>query len=248
LIVAPDQADETREQQRRAKVAASARDAAPLKQALIQAGVDPTDFGRFVNRVVPGVIEPSTFDPEAAAPVLLAWLPRITNWDVKGSIVAHLKTRAAKRIATPALIREFLYADNLDYKWRVGDTLQYVAHHSQFDELVELAADPSHGPARQMLVDMLWRVKTPRADQVLFDSLADPDVALAAQSALRRRIGNTQARAHIEPLLDHPAEYVRKAARTHLRRIDRYLDRTSARSTATGHNNDNAPGPGTSSS
>lgn len=231
-----------REQRRHAKVAAFARDAAPFKQALLQAGVDPTDFGRFVNRVVPGVIEPSTFDSDAATPVLLAWLPRITNRDVKGSIVAHLKTRAAKRIATPALIHEFLHSDNLGYKWQVGDTLQYVAHHSQFAELVELAADPSHGPARQMLVDMLWRVKTPRADQVLFDSLADPDVALAAQSALRRRLGNAQARPHIEPLLDHPAEYVRKAARIHLRRIDRYLARTSTRSTATGHNNDNGPG------
>jgi hypothetical protein len=48
-----------------------------LKADLEAHGVDPSDLGRFVNRVVPGIIEPSTFDAERATPVLLEWLPRL---------------------------------------------------------------------------------------------------------------------------------------------------------------------------
>jgi hypothetical protein len=45
-------------------------DAEPVKAALAAAGIDTTDFGRFVNRSAPGVIEPAHFDAEQAMPVL----------------------------------------------------------------------------------------------------------------------------------------------------------------------------------
>jgi hypothetical protein len=50
---------------------------------------------------------------------------------------------------------------------------------------------------------MLWRVKTARADEIIWSSLDDPGVARHAMSALRRRIGNGPARRHIEPLTGH---------------------------------------------
>lgn len=193
----------------------------PLRQALADAGIDPADFGRFVNCAVAGVIEPSRFDQDQAVPILLEWLPRIGNENVKESAVRHLKTRAARRIATPPLIREFTQGKDQSYKWAVADTLSYVADKNQYDDLAELAADPRHGSARQMLVGMLWRVKTPHAEEILLSSVDDPDVALHAMIALRRKLGNTAARPCIEPLTDHPDQRVRAAARDNLRKIDR---------------------------
>jgi hypothetical protein len=219
--------DRERDQRRRQRLTAYRRDVAPLIHAFSQAGIDPTDFGRFVNRVVPGVVKPSTFDETRAAPILLDWLPRIINEHVKESIVRHLRTKAVKGIATPTLITEFTNSSSWLYKWVVGDVLGYVATRTQFPELVALAADPRHGRGREMLVGMLWRVKTPEADATILAFLADPDVARAAMSALRRRLGNLEARPHVAPLAAHEHEHVRTAARNHLRTIDRLLARKS---------------------
>jgi HEAT repeat protein len=209
------------ELRRQVRLTSYQRDAAPLLGALADAGIDTADFGRFVNRPFPGVIEPSRFDRERAVPILLEWLPRIANENVKESAVRHLKATAARSIATQPLIGEFNGASDPAYKWAVAETLCYVADKSQYGELAELAADPRHGSARQMLVGMLWRVKTPRAAEILLSSVDDPDVALQAMSALRRKLGNTAARSHIEPLAGHPDQRVRAAARNHLRKIDR---------------------------
>ena len=200
------------------------RDVAPLNAALAAAGIDPTDLSRFVNRVVPGVIEPSNFDDAAAVPILLDWLPRVQNEHVKETIARRLKTSTAKRIATAALIEQFRTVQDPSVKWAIGETLQYVANRDQYDDLVDLAADPQHGQARGMLVDMLWRVKTDRADQAILDALDQPGVYRSAMSAARRRFGNETARRHIAPLIDHTDEGVRKAARDQLKRIDRASD------------------------
>jgi hypothetical protein len=69
-------------------------------------------------------------------PVLLAWLPRIGNEDVKESIVRHLKTKAAKGHATAALLSELTVSRNPGYKWVVGDTLSYVATKTQYADLL----------------------------------------------------------------------------------------------------------------
>jgi HEAT repeat protein len=70
---------------------------------------------------------------------------------------------------------------------------------------------------------MLWRIKTPAADQILVHGISDPDIALAAMSALRRRLGNDAARQHLLPLLHHSDQRVRSAASQQLRRIDKQL-------------------------
>jgi hypothetical protein len=90
-------------------------------------------------------------------------------------------------------------------------------------QFTNLAAEKSHGPGRQPLVGMLWRIKTPAADEILLNGISDPDIALAAMSALRRRFGNAAARSHIAPLLQHADQRVHTAARQQLRRIDKQL-------------------------
>jgi hypothetical protein len=82
------------ERNRRAAIAEFRTSFEPLRRDLMAAGIDPSDFGRFVGRVVPGLIEPSGFDEDRAVPLLLKWLPRVENKDVRECIVRHLDTRA----------------------------------------------------------------------------------------------------------------------------------------------------------
>ena len=214
------------ERERQARQLAYQQAAAPLIAALRDAGVDPTDFGRFVNRPVAGVLEPSHFDQVKALPVLIEWLPRIGNEDVKQSIVRHLKTRAARPVAAQPLLDEFHSAGDPYYKCAIGDTLAFICDKTHYDQIFELAADRSHSFGRAPLVDMLWRLKSNQAEELLTNSLDDPDVARFAMSALRRLIGNAQSRPLIEPLVHHPHEHIQQAAKDHLRRIDKSLSST----------------------
>lgn len=197
------------------------RDAQPVKAALVAAGVDTRDFGKFVNRPVPGVIDPVRFDAVRAMPVLLEWLPRISNERVREAMVRHLAVKTADSRTGDTLIEEYRRPGSATYKWTVADTLAFVCTSRHFAAITDLAADSSQGIARQPLIAMLWRVKTAAADQVLLDAVADPDTALAAMSALRRRLGNAGARQHIEPLLSHPDQRVRRAASQQLQRIEK---------------------------
>jgi hypothetical protein len=214
---------EERELARLAHQAAYRRDAKPVLAALAAAGIDTRDFGRFVNRPFPGIIDPAHFDAAAAVPVLLQWLPRVSNGTVKETMVRHLKVKAADGAIAAALIDEFRRPGSASYKWVVADTLAFTCDQRHFPALTELAADKNHRHGRAPLVAMLWRVKTGDADRVLLDGICDPDVALPAMSALRRRLGNTAARKHIAPLATDPDDRVRHAARQQLRRIDKKL-------------------------
>jgi hypothetical protein len=196
-----------------------------LRADLEAAGVDSTDFGRFVNRVTPGVVEASSFDAEPAIDVLIRWLPRAEDKHLRWSIVGHLKTTAARGIAGATLLDEFRRSDDEMLRWHIGDTLQTVATPEEYDDIVALAGDTSYGMSRQMLVDMLWRVKTDRSRQTLVRGIQDPDVALHAGSALRRLVGNDKAAALLEPLTDHENEQVARAARQNLNRARKALSR-----------------------
>lgn len=197
------------------------RDAGPVLAALADAGIDTRDFSRFVNRQAPGIIEPSHFDSEKAAPILLDWLPRVSNEKVRETIVRRLKVKTADSRVADALIEEFRRPGTAGYKWVVADTLAFTCSNQQFDVLTALAADHGNGYARGPLVAMLWRVKTEQADRVLQDAISDPDVALQAMAALRRRLGSEKARPLIAPLAGHNHERVAYAARLQLRRIDK---------------------------
>jgi hypothetical protein len=198
-------------------------DEAPVLAALAAGGIDTQDFGRFVNRPLPGVIDPAHFETARAAPILLDWLPRVSNESVRETMVRHLHIKTADGRVAGALIDEFRRPGSADYKWAVADSLAFSCDKRQFDTLTELAGDKSHGYGRAPLVGMLWRVKTEAADRTLLDSISDPDVAFTAMSALRRRLGSAAVREHIAPLLNHDDDRVRTAATQQLRRISKNL-------------------------
>lgn len=202
-------------------------DAELVKAALAAAGIDTSDFGRFVNRPVPGVIEPAHFDAARAMPILLEWLPRTGNEKLRETMVRHLAIKTKDGSAAEALVKAFRRPGSVNYKWVVADALAFACDKRHFDVITGLAADTRHTTARQPLVAMLWRIKTPAADKIVIDGIADPGITLAAMSALRRRFGNAAARQHLLPLLQHPDQRVRGAASQQLRRIDKQLTRST---------------------
>ncbi len=89
--------------------------AQPLLDALAGASVDPTDFGAFDWASF------STFDFGQAAPIIIEWLPRVLDMDVKYAMVRSLADqRAARGEGTRRLLAEFVRPEHAgvdSFKW-----------------------------------------------------------------------------------------------------------------------------------
>ncbi len=158
----------------------------------------------------------------AAVPILTKWLPLVLNWDAKESIVRALSVPFAKS-AAPVLIQEFRRApaEQMLFKWTIGNALSIVADDSAFEDVAGLVRDPRHGKAREMLAVALgnMRKNAAAAIEVLLGLLADEAVAGHAVIALGQlRAGSAQPA--IEALLrKNPRRWVRKEAEKALKRI-----------------------------
>jgi HEAT repeat protein len=158
-----------------------------LRAALRAAGVRDDDFGFFARDIPEAGIRAPRFDFQAAAPVLVDWLPRVKTTLVKERIVRSLTgQKAATPLALQPLVAEFRRADEDGLKWAIGNALATLADDSIADELVELVRDRRHGRSREMLMDALARTKDERALDALVELVDDDDVAGHAISALRR--------------------------------------------------------------
>jgi HEAT repeat protein len=158
-----------------------------LRAALRAAGIRDDDFGFFARDIPEAGIRAPRFDFEAAAPVLVDWLPRVKTALVKERIVRSLTSeKAATPLALEPLVAEFRRADDDWLKWAIGNALATLADDSIADELVELARDRRHGRSREMVMDALARTKDGRALDALVALVDDDDVAGHAISALRR--------------------------------------------------------------
>ncbi|HKY13012.1 MAG TPA: HEAT repeat domain-containing protein [Gaiellaceae bacterium] len=179
-----------------------------LRAALRAAGIRDDDFGFFARDIPEAGIRAPRFDFEAAAPVLVDWLPRVKTALVKERIVRSLTgEKTATPLALEPLVAEFRRADDHGLKWAIGNALATLADDSIADELVELARDRRHGRSREMLMDALARTKDERALDALVDLVDDDDVAGHAISALRR-LGPKSSLPYLErarPALEHQA-------------------------------------------
>lgn len=179
-----------------------------LRAALRAAGIRDDDFGFFARDIPEAGIRAPRFDFEAAAPVLVDWLPRVKTALVKERIVRSLTgEKTATPLALEPLVAEFRRADDHGLKWAIGNALATLADDSIADELVELARDRRHGRSREMLMDALARTKDERALDALVDLVDDDDLAGHAISALRR-LGPKSSLPYLErarPALEHQA-------------------------------------------
>jgi HEAT repeat protein len=153
-----------------------------LEVELAANGIDTTDLGIFSSVV------PTTFDYEAAAAILVRWLPRVRDPVEKEVIARSLAgVKRAPPEAARVLIDEFRRdeSDSWLQKWAYANTLAAIAGPEVADDLIELLQDRGHGRGREMLCDALKRTKDPRAPGVLVELIEDDDVAGHAISALR---------------------------------------------------------------
>jgi hypothetical protein len=212
---------------RHARIAEDATEFALVQRALDVAGLPSEDFGRFTSGRHPDIIRPAVFDYRRAVPVLLAVLPQVSSPNVKEAIVRSLSTAYARPIAAEPLLAEFRGVDDKRHpalKWAIGNALASVTTAKHVDVLLDLALDPKHGAGRAMIVERLGRIsRDARVIDALVQLIDDEQVALMAMAALQRRLGPAAAAARIQPLIDHPSERVRYAARQQLVRAERAL-------------------------
>ena len=156
-----------------------------------------------------------------AIPILLRWLPEISDLGVKESIVRALSVPWPKGVAAQPLINEFRGVPDhwTSIKWVIGSGLEVVADDSVFSEIVELVRDKRHGKAREMLAASLGKMKKRAAVDVLIELLADDEVVGHAIIALRK-LKADKARPAIERLQDHPEAWVRQEAKKALAKLD----------------------------
>jgi hypothetical protein len=159
-----------------------------------------------------------------AVPVLLRWLPQVTDRKLKGEIVRALSVPWARPVATGPMIEEFRRADasvdptGTGLRWTIGNALEVLADDSSFDELAELVRDRRYGKARQMVVLGLGRSKRPEAATVLIGLLDDPEVDGHAVKALGK-LRPPAARAALESKSDDKRAWVRREAKKALARL-----------------------------
>lgn len=197
--------------------------AAPLKAELARVGFPVEKLGSlFFN-----------FRPEHRVfiPILIKWLPRLDNREVKETIVRLLTDRMARPVAARPMIEEFKRTPStepwmLHYKTAIASGLAVVADDSVFDETVALLRDRDHGWSRGMLCIALGRMKHPLVEDVLLEILErERNVTpVAVTRSAIRALGNrksSRAKPVLAGFLDHPEPLVRKEAQKSLDKIAR---------------------------
>ena len=192
-----------REQQQRANAESYSRVAEPVLKELMAAGYRVNTIG--------GLVQGKT-EYRSAVPVLLHWLPRISDFQVKEDIVRALSVPWARPIASPVLIEEFRKPDNAELRWAIANSLAVVADDSVFEDLIRLVQDKGFGKAREMLALALGNMQDPRAVAVLMDLLEDEQVVGHATMALGK-LKAYAARTRLKELTGHPTEWIRNEAK-----------------------------------
>jgi hypothetical protein len=172
-----------------------------------------------------GELRRSGFRYPGAIPVLVRWLPQVSDRYVKEDLIRALSVPWAKAEAEPILYQEFQRVPseqdpNGILRWTIGNALETMADRSSFDNLVRLARDRQFGTAREMVVLALAKTREPRAVDVLVGLLHDPDVVIPALTALGK-LKAQRARQVIVQLTNHDKPEVSKEARAALAKLDK---------------------------
>jgi HEAT repeat protein len=206
---------EERERQRLAAIVRNRQDAEPIIAALRGAGFAVASVADLFNQKL---------DYRDAIPLLLAWLPRISNLDVKSDLIRALSVKWAKGSdAARMLVAEFEQAEGpgeTELRWTIGNALEVLASDVIVDDLLRLATNRDYGRDREMVVMGLGKLKDPRVPDVLIGLLDDEAVVGHAVIALGKLRVNS-ARARLVSLVAHPKTWIRNAAKKAIERIDK---------------------------
>lgn len=187
--------------------------AAPMLRELVTAGYGVKSLSELG--------QPGTGNAEVV-PILVSWLSRVANPQVKEDLVRTLSVPWAAPAAVPALIAEFKKADGpqaTGLRWAIANGLAVTADDAVFEEIAALAKNEVFGKAREMLVLALGNCRDPRAVDVLVGLLDNEVVAGHAVMALGKLKSKT-AKPRIQELLSHRTAWVRAEAIKALAAID----------------------------
>lgn len=199
---------------RDALIAASRQAAAPVLAELAEHGFHLEWVSDLFNR---------RMEYRDIIPILVKWLPLVSDRAVKMDIASALSTKWARPLAARAIIEEFELApetEELGLKWALANALSEVADDTVFDEIVQLSCDRQHGRAREMLAVALSNMKDPPAVTILIELLDDEQVCGHALMALRK-LAPVAAKNAVERFVNHPKTWVRNEARRALGKIEK---------------------------
>jgi hypothetical protein len=202
------------QEQRSRAMEQSLRDARPILLDLASAGFHVDTVADLFNRKM---------NYERAIPILLSWLPRISDPAVKEDVIRALTVRWAKGVAALPLVQEFRRASSEAMRWAIANALSVVADDTVFDDIVQLVRDIRNGKSREMLTLALGNMTNPQAVSVLTDLLNDEQVvghAIMALGMLKAK----DARPSIEKLARHPKKWIRKEVQRTLTQMDSCSD------------------------
>lgn len=154
-----------------------------------------------------------------AVPVLLRWLPRVSEPSLKATLAEVLGVEQAKEVALQPLIRAFReWSGAAMARDAIGFAIGRVGDDAAFDQIADLVSNTQYGGSRTGLLDAIARMQIPRAVQLLIDLLQDPDLAPKAITVLgKRRV--VRALPLITPFLQDPRDWVRGDARRAVARL-----------------------------
>ncbi len=210
--------EQEKENTRQIKIAANKEAAALLVQELVAAGFPVSTVADLYNK---------RLYYASAIPTLLGWLPKMQNLDVKQDIVRCLSVPFARPMAAGPLIHEFRSTKDEStngLRWTIGNALEVVSDDTVLDDMIELATERRYGKAREMVIVGLGNMSDPRAVAVLVELLKDDEVCGHAIIALGK-LKAPASRAHVQPFLRHPNEWVRKEAKRTIEKIDSVIGR-----------------------
>jgi hypothetical protein len=184
---------------------------APLLEELRQLGYDvptPEDLPKTRRRY------------RDAVPVLLAWLPRISDIPAKKSVVRALSVPWARPQAIEPLVREFEQSDDELLRWVIGNALEVIADDKVLDDLERIVRDSRYGKSREMVVIALGNMKKRRDEalSLLTELLEDDDLVQHALLGLEK-LRDPRAIAAVEPLLEHDDRWIRTCAKKTLEKL-----------------------------
>lgn len=200
---------------RAAHIARYEEESAPVIAALRASGVE-------VSRLPE--LRDGSYD--AQIPVLVSFLDRVSYPPVIESLARALTIPAARGTeAVPALIAALrsLPPDAELERQALGNAIGFTAVASDFDTITELVRSPATGAARATMIDYFGRMKAKvvrdRSVAVLRELLGDFDDLGRYALAPLGRLKAAEARADIEPFLEHPQDWVRDDARKALAKL-----------------------------